>query len=73
MWDYSKHKYHFGKYICLDLALIWGLLGTLVTYFVITFTDKINALISSTGTLILSIIFIIDLILTIKKRRVKNY
>lgn len=35
MWDYSNHRYHFGKYICLDLALIWGILGTLVMIIII--------------------------------------
>ena len=41
MWDYSKKSFNFGKYICIELSLIWGLLGTLYIYYIKDFTDKI--------------------------------
>lgn len=68
MWDYSNHKYHFGKYICLGLALTWGLLGTIINYFIIPFTDKISNLINTNGTLAMIIILLADLIITIKNK-----
>lgn len=65
MWNYTKKTYNFGKYICLDLALIWGLLGTLYIYYIKDFIDKIIALIPKKLTLIIIIISIIDIILTL--------
>ena len=29
-WNYQNHKYHLGKYICLDYAIYWGLLATFI-------------------------------------------
>ena len=29
MWNYAKKTYNFGKYICLQLSMTWGVLGTL--------------------------------------------
>ena len=45
LWDYSNKIFHFGKYICLELAVIWGLLGTIYIYFVKDFIDNFIALI----------------------------
>ena len=33
MWDYTKKTYNLGKYICLDLSLTWGFLGTIYIYY----------------------------------------
>ena len=29
MWNYSSKPLNFGKYICLENSIIWGILGTL--------------------------------------------
>lgn len=62
LWNYSKKKYHLGKYICLDLALIWGLLGTLYIYYFKNITDKIITLIPKKTTKLFLIINLIDTI-----------
>lgn len=60
MWNYTNKKYHFGKYICLELSLIWGVFGTLYIYFIKDFTDKILNLFSKKFTYTLILINLID-------------
>jgi uncharacterized membrane protein len=65
MWDYTKNSYNVGKYICLELSLIWGLLGTLYILYLKDFFDKIIALIPKKLTIIIIIINLIDTILVL--------
>ena len=62
LWNYSKKSYHLGKYICIELALIWGILGTIYIYYLKRITDKIISLISKKTTLLFIIINLIDTI-----------
>jgi uncharacterized membrane protein len=64
-WDYSYYKFHIGKYISLEMALIWGLCSILVIYFIKPLIDKIISKIPTYLTYILFILIIIDLICTI--------
>ncbi len=68
-WNYHNHKYHFGKYICLDNALYWGLLSL----FIITclhnyFNKNIISTIPTSASIIILIIFIIDFIFVVKNK-----
>lgn len=65
MWNYTKYKYHFGKYICLNNSLIWGLLGVLYLHIFKKFTDKLLKQINKSETIFFLSIFIFDLIITI--------
>ena len=60
MWNYSKKMFHFGKYICLELSLVWGILGTIYSYYVKDKIDKFIRLIPKKVTIILVIINMID-------------
>jgi len=62
MWNYEKKTYNFGKYICLELSLIWGLFGVIYIYYLKDFTDKIIKLIPKWFSYLSIIIFIIDLV-----------
>lgn len=64
-WDYTNHKYHFGKYICLDLALTWGGLSILIIKFLKTFIDKLLMIIPNNSAIIILLILIIDLLYTL--------
>lgn len=66
-WNYTNHKYHFGKYICLDYALIWGLLSVILIKLFKPFLDGVMALMTNNATLIIFGIIVIDLIITILK------
>ena len=64
-WNYTNHKYHFGKYICLDLALTWGVLALLIIKVLKPFIDKVLLLIPNNTTIIIFTILIIDLFYTL--------
>lgn len=63
MWDYSDKFLCFNKYICLQISLIWGLLGVLYVNAFKKFTDKIIKVISKEETYFFLIIFLFDLFL----------
>jgi len=65
MWNYTNKKYNIGKYICLELVPIWGLLGVLVTYIVKPFLDKVVKLIPRVATYFFLLILAIDFIVTV--------
>ena len=65
MWDYSKIEPHFGKYICLQNALIWGVLGTIYIHVFKPFTDKLLNQITNRETYFFLTIFILDTIMTL--------
>ena len=71
MWNYTKKTYNLGKYICLDLAITWGFLGTLYIYYIKPGLDKILNLIPQKLTIALFIINTIDLILTLINKKWK--
>lgn len=62
MWDYSNIKPNFGKYICLQNSLIWGILGTIYIHIFKPFTDKIIKQITPKEAYLFVTIFIIDTI-----------
>lgn len=65
MWNYTEKSFNFGKYICLELALVWGVMGTLFVYFAKDFFDKIIAVIPRKMTYVLIFLNLIDTILVL--------
>ena len=65
MWDYTNKKYNFGKYICLELVPIWGILGLLVTYVLKPFFDKVIRLIPQEATYLFYFFLTVDFLITI--------
>lgn len=65
MWNYIDKTYNFGKYICLDLALTWGLLGTIYIYYIKKGLDKVINLIPKKLTITIFLINTLDLIITL--------
>lgn len=63
-WNYSDHKFHLGKYVALDITLIWGLCSIVLIYLIKPYLDKIITKIPKWITYILLILFIIDVVLT---------
>ena len=64
-WDYTKYKFNIGKYIALEVSIIWGLSSIILIYYIKPFLDKIISKIPSYFTYILIILFIIDVIATL--------
>lgn len=64
-WNYSNMKFHIGKYICLEMALIWGIATTLFIYIINPLFDKLIKKIPMSITIIVGLLMIIDLIYTL--------
>ena len=64
-WNYTNKKYNIGKYICLELMPIWGLLGVIITYIAKPFLDKVIKLIPKTATYFFLLILVLDFLITI--------
>ena len=63
-WNYSNFKFHIGKYVALDISLIWGICSIVLIYLVKPWMDKIVNKIPKWVTYLLCILFIIDIICT---------
>lgn len=59
-WDYSNHKYNFGKYASLEMSLTWGLLSIILAYIIEPLVNKLEKKIPKIVSHILIILFIID-------------
>lgn len=64
-WNYSDHKYHFGKYIALDISLVWMICSLILLYLIKPWMDKLINKIPRFVTYIFIILFIVDLIFTL--------
>lgn len=64
-WDYSYLKFHIGKYIALEMSLVWGICSIIVIYLIKPLMDKIISKIPKYLTYSLIILILIDLLFTI--------
>ena len=60
LWNYSNKMFNFGKYICLEMALVWGGLGVLFVYYIRPFGDKIVKKWSYRITLLFGVFLVVD-------------
>ena len=67
LWNYSNKEYNIGKYICLELAIIWGIMGIIASYVIIPFFSKFIKRIPKKATYLIIFVFIIDLLFTVFK------
>lgn len=66
-WNYSKLYLNIGKYIAVEISLIWGISSLIITFILKKYTDILINKIPKFVTLIFSFLFIIDLICTFLK------
>ena len=69
-WDYSKFKYHIGKYIALEISLVWAIGALIIVYIINPLVDKLIPIIPSYITIILSGLMNVDYILLLTKGHV---
>lgn len=65
LWNYKNFQFNIGKYISLEMAIIWGLISIFIIFFIKPIIDKIEKKIPKSLTYTLLIFFIIDIITTI--------
>ena len=68
-WNYHDYQYNIGKYISLEVSLVWGIMSFLLIFFIHPFISRFIDLIPSFITYFLIVIFIIDLFITFTKYR----
>lgn len=68
-WDYSDHKINIKGRVCLFNSVCWGIIGVLFIKYIHPFIEKnmefINPIILKNVVLVITIIFIIDTIISI--------
>ena len=69
LWNYTVHRFNIGRYTSLEMALFWGTSSIIFSYFIKPITEKIISKIPKYLTYILIIIFIIDIILSLIKKK----
>ena len=71
-WDYSDCKYNIGKYICLEMSLLWGIASIAFIYLLKPLIDKIIKYIPNIVIYILIFLILLDLITTLFLKLVFN-
>lgn len=66
-WNYSKIPLHVGNYISVPTSLFWALFAFIYLHFIKKYSDKLISKIPKIMTVILSVVFIIDLIMSLLK------
>ena len=66
-WDYSDHKFNIGKYVSLEMSIIWGMSSVLFIYIIKPIFDKFIKKIPNYISFIFIFSIILDLFLTIIK------
>jgi len=64
-WNYSDYKFNIGKYTALEMSLVWGIGSIIFIYLLKPLIDKKINNIPKFFSYSLSILFIIDVFLTI--------
>lgn len=67
-WDYTNFKFNLGKFITLEISLIWGVGATLVNYLLLSKSIMIAKKIPKFITILLSLLFIGDITYYILER-----
>ena len=68
LWDYRNMMFNIGRYIALEISIVWGLLAIILIYIVKPLMDKLIKKIPNYITIICLIIFVIDLTVTLINR-----
>lgn len=66
-WSYENMKLHYGNYISIEVSFIWTILGIII-YYCKNFFYKIISKIPNIIYYIISILFIIDIVITYLKK-----
>ena len=65
LWNYTNKEYNIGRYVCLELAIIWGVFSILFVYIIHPFINKFITKIPKKGTYLFVALLTIDMLITI--------
>lgn len=63
-WDYTNMRFHFGKYISLEMSLVWGTASLIFLYLLKPLTDKFIEKIPKFVTIFLLFLVVLDAIVS---------
>lgn len=63
-WDYRDMKFSIGKYISLEMALVWGVCSLIIIYVIKPLFDPLIKKIPVFVSILVSILFLIDVVFT---------
>lgn len=61
-WDYSKQKFHIGKYVSVAMTFAWGFLSIIFVYFIHPLLNKLILKIPKSITIIFIFIFVFGVV-----------
>ena len=64
-WNYEHYKFHIGKYISVEVSIVWALLATIFNFYLIDTVTGIILNMNTPLTLILFLLYILDFLLGI--------
>ena len=59
-WDYTNMRFHFGKYISLEMSFVWGTASLIFLYLLKSLTDKFIEKIPKFVTIFLLFLVVLD-------------
>lgn len=62
-WNYEHYKFHIGKYISVEVSIVWALLATIFNFYLIDIVTGIILNMNTPLTLILFFLYILDFLL----------
>lgn len=68
-WDYSNHPLHIGKYISIEMTIVWGVATVLFIYIINPLLENLIKKIPSYITIFILILMLSDFIITCFKLR----
>ena len=68
-WDYTNYRFNVGKYICLEISLVWGIISILFL-FIRPFIDKVVSYIPNFFIYFLFFFFLVDVFFTFVFKRI---
>lgn len=64
-WNYERYRFNFGKYICLEVSVLWGVLSLIILYIINPLFMRLEKYIPKFITIGLSVFFIINLVVAV--------
>jgi len=65
MWNYTSKKYNIGKYMCLEMAPLWGIMAVLLSFVLKPYINKLIKKIPNTFTYLSVLFLLLDIVITI--------
>ena len=63
-WNYDKYLFNIGHYMCLEAAILWGILSIISTYYILPKIKKYIYKFPKVLTILILIMYIVDVLIS---------